>query len=230
MPQRRSRRSTPRFHQQLVRSLARSRRVGGLANSARTRPRRGIISATSGPLPGYEVPATRPLPRAARTALPLPRVTADNGPTAPAHPLGVVRCPSQTGRGSQHRNRPRVGRRVLVPGRPRLTQVIPPSLPSLIVSRRLSVSTSFVLAALTLRCGRCMLTPPTRREQVARTGARGNNDARLRWRGWLVLIGRSRVARGRCRHHLRSSGDQRWPARSISRQRNRSKAEQTVLR
>ena len=31
--------------------------------------------------------------------------------------------------------------------------------------------TSFVLAALTRRCGRCMLTPPTQRDEPARTKA-----------------------------------------------------------
>ena len=43
----------------------------------------------------------------------------------------------------------------------------------MIVSRRSSVSTSFVLAPLALRCGRCMLTPPTRREEPARTKGKG---------------------------------------------------------
>jgi len=43
----------------------------------------------------------------------------------------------------------------------------------MIVSRHSSVSTSFVLAALTRRCGRCMWTPPTRRDESARTKEKG---------------------------------------------------------
>ena len=57
-----------------------------------------------------------------------PRGTAGTREPAPARPLGRVRRPAQAARDRQHRDRPRVGRLVLVAGRPGLTDRIGPCL------------------------------------------------------------------------------------------------------
>jgi transposase len=124
-----------------------TRSQGGITKTGNSHARRLLIEAAWHHRPRYRPGAE--LRRRQNAASPAARPwRAGQPPTA--HPLDRPRLPAQAAGRSQHRDRPRARRLVLVTGRPRGVTELHPALsrgrPG--CSRRGSVSTSFVLAAL----------------------------------------------------------------------------------
>ena len=137
-----------------------SRSQGSITKTGNGHARRLLIEAAWHHRPPYRHRAgAAPPPGRGRPGRPRPRTARQ---PAPARPLGRVRCPPQAARGREHRDRPRAGRLVLVVGRPRRLNAL--------ASPRSSGRCPRQRRSCSLRCGRCMLTPPPAKPPGLRKG------------------------------------------------------------